>query len=143
MRARADGGERVNLQQIAQDLNRVLDEQVPEQGHGLDQKAMCIAEEAGELVGAYRRWSGQARRAGTKQELAAEVADLIICTSSFAERAGIDISEAVSAKLEKIYSRGWKQLWDGVLRMSTASRRNSAWKSSVSSSGSLTATPST
>lgn len=98
----------MNLQQIARDLNKALDEHVPEQGHGLDQKAMCIAEEAGELVGAYRRWSGQARRSGTREELEKEVADLIICTSSFAERAGIDIERAVSAKLEKIYSRGWK-----------------------------------
>lgn len=108
VRAHADGGERVNLQQIGKDLNKALDDHAPEQGHGLDQKALCIAEEAGELVGAYRRWSGQARRSGTEQELAAEVADLIICTSSFAVRAGIDIDKAVQSKLETIYSRGWK-----------------------------------
>lgn len=30
---------------------------------------LCLAEEAGEVVGAYRWWSGQARRLGTLAEL--------------------------------------------------------------------------
>lgn len=74
----------------------------------LDIQALCVAEEAGELVGAYRRYAGRARRSGTLAELAEEVADVLIATAVFAQRAGIDISEAIRSKLRVIYSRGWK-----------------------------------
>ncbi len=75
----------------------------------LDVQALCVAEEAGELVGAYRRWAGKARRTGTRRELEDEVADVLIVTACFAERAGIDIDAAVAAKLAVIYSRGWRE----------------------------------
>jgi NTP pyrophosphatase (non-canonical NTP hydrolase) len=75
----------------------------------LDVQAMCVAEEAGELVGAYRRWAGKARRTGTRRDLEDEVADVLIVTAVFAERAGIDLDEAIAAKLTVIYSRGWRQ----------------------------------
>ena len=96
-----------DLQQIGEDLNKALHEHCPEQDGG-DNAALCVAEEAGELVGAYRRWAGQARRPGTLAELEAEVADVLITTAIFAARIGIGIEDAVNAKLEKIYSRGWK-----------------------------------
>lgn len=76
-------------------------------GNILDIQAICVAEEAGELMGAYRRWAGKARRPGTRRELEAEIADLLIVTAVFAVRLGIDIDEAVAAKLKIIYSRGW------------------------------------
>lgn len=98
-----------DLQQIARDLVSALDESRPDYEHSLNLQAICVAEEAGEVLGAYRRWSGQARRGGTKAELEDEIADLLIVTAVFAERAEIIISKAVSAKLEKIYSRGWKE----------------------------------
>jgi len=68
-----------------------------------------VAEEAGELVGAYRRWAGKARRTGTRRELEDEIADVLIVTAVFAERAGIDLDAAIAAKLAVIYSRGWQQ----------------------------------
>ena len=74
----------------------------------LDVQALCVAEEAGELVGAYRRWAGKARRTGTRRELEDEIADVLIVTACFAERAGINIDAAVAAKLTVIYSRGWR-----------------------------------
>ena len=74
-----------------------------------DVQALCVAEEAGELVGAYRRWAGKARRTGTRRELEDEVADVLIVTACFAERAGIDLNAAVAAKLTVIYSRGWRE----------------------------------
>jgi NTP pyrophosphatase (non-canonical NTP hydrolase) len=74
----------------------------------LDVQALCVAEEAGELVGAYRRWAGKARRPGTFEEMCLEVADVLIVTGVFAIRAGIDIDAALSGKLEIIYSRGWQ-----------------------------------
>ena len=75
----------------------------------LDVQALCVAEEAGELVGAYRRWAGKARRTGTRRDLEDEVADMLIVTACFAERAGIDLNAAITAKLTVIYSRGWRE----------------------------------
>jgi NTP pyrophosphatase (non-canonical NTP hydrolase) len=75
----------------------------------LDVQALCVAEEAGELVGAYRRWAGKARRTGTRRDLEDEIADVLIVTAMFAERAGIDLNAAITAKLAVIYSRGWRQ----------------------------------
>lgn len=101
----------MNLKALAEDLDRTLalnrrpnitDENV------LDTQAMCVAEEAGELVGAYRRWRGRARRLGTKEDLEHEIADVLIVTAVFARRAGIDIDQAVFDKLEIIYNRGWQ-----------------------------------
>jgi NTP pyrophosphatase (non-canonical NTP hydrolase) len=77
--------------------------------NALDVQALCVAEEAGELVGAYRRWAGKARRTGTRRELEDEIADLLIVTAVFAERAGIDLDAAIAAKLAVIYSRGWRK----------------------------------
>jgi NTP pyrophosphatase (non-canonical NTP hydrolase) len=74
----------------------------------LDFQALGVAEEAGELVGAYRRWSGRARRTGTLADLEAEVADVLIVTAVFAERAGIDLNEAIARKVAVIYTRGWR-----------------------------------
>jgi NTP pyrophosphatase (non-canonical NTP hydrolase) len=77
--------------------------------NALDVQALCVAEEAGELVGAYRRWTGKARRTGTRRDLEDEVADVLIVTACFAERAGIDLDAAITAKLSVIYSRGWRE----------------------------------
>lgn len=77
--------------------------------NALDVTALTVAEEAGELIGAYRRWSGHARRSGTLEDVAGEVADVLITTAIFAHLAGIDINEAVRTKVERIYSRGWKE----------------------------------
>ena len=74
----------------------------------LDVQALCIAEEAGELVGAYRRYAGKARRTGTRHELEDEIADVLIVTAVFAERIGININDAITRKLATIYRRGWR-----------------------------------
>jgi NTP pyrophosphatase (non-canonical NTP hydrolase) len=74
----------------------------------LDVQALCVAEEAGELVGAYRRWAGKARRPGSLEDVCQEVADVLIVTAVFAVRMGIDIDAAVEDKLKIIYSRGWR-----------------------------------
>jgi NTP pyrophosphatase (non-canonical NTP hydrolase) len=74
-----------------------------------DVQALCVAEEAGELVGAYRRWSGRARRSGSFEDVASEIADVLIVTAVFAERVGVDIDHAVAEKLKVIYNRGWQE----------------------------------
>jgi NTP pyrophosphatase (non-canonical NTP hydrolase) len=101
-----------DLRQIARRLNgnlRAHRRPAITDTNALDVQALCVAEEAGELVGAYRRWAGKARRTGTRRELEDEIADVLIVTAVFAERAGIDLNAAVAAKLAVIYSRGWQQ----------------------------------
>lgn len=74
-----------------------------------DVQALCVAEEAGELVGAYRRYSGKARRIGHLADVAEEIADVLIVTAVFAYQLGVDIESAVRDKLAVIYSRGWQE----------------------------------
>ena len=102
----------VDLRQIARHLDaqlRASRRPAITDANALDVQALCVAEEAGELVGAYRRWAGKARRTGTRRELEGEIADVLIVTACFAERAGIDLDAAVAAKLAVIYSRGWRE----------------------------------
>ena len=107
----AGTGRPADLRQIARRLERDLTARhrpAITDANGLDVQALCVAEEAGELVGAYRRWAGKARRTGTRRELEDEIADVLIVTACFAERAGIDLDAALAAKLAVIYNRGWR-----------------------------------
>lgn len=55
----------IDLTMIAAELRSALDSQTTDAlSDVLDVQALCVAEEAGEVVGAYRRWAGKARRAG-------------------------------------------------------------------------------
>jgi NTP pyrophosphatase (non-canonical NTP hydrolase) len=102
----------VNLKEIAHDLQRELKANrrpgITDDNHP-DVQALCVAEEAGELIGAYRRYVGKARRNGTLEELSHEVADVLIVTACFAEVMDIDLDQAIEAKLKVIYSRGWRE----------------------------------
>jgi NTP pyrophosphatase (non-canonical NTP hydrolase) len=73
-------------------------------------QVMALAEEVGEFVGAMRRWKGLARRRGTEAEAKAELADVIISAYAMAEVMGWDVDEITQAKLDKILSRGWKEV---------------------------------
>ncbi|MCO6011541.1 hypothetical protein NE236_41980 [Actinoallomurus purpureus] len=42
------------------------------------QQIFCLAEEAGEFVGAYRRWAGMARRRGPWDDVRMELADVVL-----------------------------------------------------------------
>jgi NTP pyrophosphatase (non-canonical NTP hydrolase) len=53
------------------------------------QQVFCLAEEAGEFVGAYRRWAGMARRAGRWEDVEAELADVALTASVTAEVLGL------------------------------------------------------
>ena len=104
-------GEPADLAQIARQLQQDLRANrrpAITDANQLDVQALCVAEEAGELVGAYRRWAGKARRTGTLADLEDEVADVLIVTAMFAERTGIDINGAITRKLTTIYRRGWR-----------------------------------
>jgi NTP pyrophosphatase (non-canonical NTP hydrolase) len=68
----------------------------------------AVAEEAGEFVGAMRRWRGMARRSGTEEEAQNELADVIISSYVMANIMGWDLDDLISRKLGKILTRGWK-----------------------------------
>jgi NTP pyrophosphatase (non-canonical NTP hydrolase) len=75
----------------------------------VQRQVLGLAEETGEFVGAYRRWSGQARRSGTADEMVEELADVIITAFVTAHELDVDINAAIGAKLAKIHTRGWRE----------------------------------
>lgn len=75
---------------------------------GQIRQVLCLAEEVGEFVGAYRRWAGMARRQGFQEDVEAELADVVITSFVAAEELDIDLEQAVARKLEKIFARPWR-----------------------------------
>lgn len=69
-------------------------------------QVLCIAEEAGEVVKAWARYSGQARRAGTFDAVCEELADLVITCYVAAEHFKIDLASQIDYKLNKVTARG-------------------------------------
>ena len=74
-----------------------------------DTQAMCLAEEAGEFLGAYRRWAGRARRSGDFEDVKAELADVVISAHVMAKALNVDLDELVAEKLETVLARGWRE----------------------------------
>jgi len=74
----------------------------------VNRQVLGLAEEVGEFVGAYRRWSGQARRRGTAEHMFEELADVIITAFVCAHELGIDIDQVIAAKLATVHTRGWR-----------------------------------
>lgn len=72
-----------------------------------ESQILALAEECGEFVGAYRRWSGRARRDGTKEEMTAELADVVITAYVVACALDVDLDDAIAEKLTVVFSRGW------------------------------------
>ena len=72
-------------------------------------QALALAEEVGEFVGAYRRWSGQARRTGSFSDVQTELADVVITAYVTAHELGIDLDAVIADKLEEIFTRGWRE----------------------------------
>lgn len=70
---------------------------------------MAVAEEAGEFIGAMRRWRGMARRSGTEEEAQKELADLAITCYAMADVMGWDLDRLIDTKAEVILNRGWKE----------------------------------
>ena len=68
------------------------------QPDGGEAQVLTLMEEAGEIVGAYRRWTGRARRFGTTEELQAELADMVITAHVTAIELGYELT-AVPVRL--------------------------------------------
>lgn len=85
-----------------------LDEHFPpDEAHV--RQALCLAEECGEYVAAFRRWKGMARRTGTFEAMAAELADVVLVAFTSAQQLGIDLEAEVAAKVTVIQSRAWRE----------------------------------
>ncbi|MFI6516970.1 hypothetical protein ACIBF1_15555 [Spirillospora sp. NPDC050679] len=73
-----------------------------------NRQALALAEEVGEFVGAYRRWSGQARRTGPFSDVCEELADVVITAYVTAAVLDIDLDNAIAAKTGVLFTRGWR-----------------------------------
>lgn len=76
----------------------------------VDAQMFCLAEEAGEAVGAWRRFTWRARRNGTKDAFEEEVADTVIAAYCVAEAADFDLDAVIARKAQKVLTRGWKEV---------------------------------
>ena len=72
-----------------------------------DAQAMCVVEEAGEFIGAYRRLRGFARRAGTEAEMYKELSDVIIASLLMFAVMDADAQMHIKAKLWEVITRGY------------------------------------
>ncbi|GAB2508732.1 hypothetical protein [Nocardia heshunensis] len=99
----------VDMSQVAAKIRVHLREAGFPDEEAANSSVLAVAEEAGEFVGAYRRWSGKARRTGTFDEMSAELADLVITAWMAADALGIDLEAALSDKLAVIFDRGWRE----------------------------------
>lgn len=81
-------------------------------------QALNVIEEIGEAVeeleklgykfaGSVRRSRGFARRAGSTEEVGAELADVIISAMIMLERLDLKAEDVITAKLKKIVTRGF------------------------------------
>lgn len=74
-----------------------------------NRQIMALAAEAGEVIGAYLRYTGQARRSGSKEELEDELTDLILTAFATAYINGLNPDDFLERKLRVIFERGWKE----------------------------------
>lgn len=90
---------------------RVIHEKLIEAGFTEDpggRQTLALAEEVGEFVGAYRRWSGQARRTGPFSDVEEELADVVITAWVTSHALGINLERAIEKKLDTVFTRGWR-----------------------------------
>ena len=95
------------LANLAAGLAAHIDPLFPRQEAPIRQ-VLALAEEAGEFVGAYRRWAGMARRTGPWSDVTAELADVVITAYLTAHVLGIDLDTACQHKAHIVHTRGWK-----------------------------------
>ena len=73
----------------------------------VDAQAMVVVEEAGEFIGEYRRNRGFARRAGNREDMLAELADVVISGMLMFYTLREDPEVHIKRKLKKIVTRGY------------------------------------
>lgn len=81
-----------DLRDLAAEITNHLREHFPDSDEQVRQ-VLALAEEAGEFVGAYRRWAGMARRKGSWADVRAELADVVI--TAYVTATVIEIEDAL------------------------------------------------
>lgn len=64
---------------------------------------------AGLAIGEMRRYCGVARRSGTLREVGTRLVGVVWSTYRFADGVGFSLDEAIQAKADKIFTRGWHE----------------------------------
>jgi NTP pyrophosphatase (non-canonical NTP hydrolase) len=72
-----------------------------------DSQAMDVVEEAGEFIAEYRRLKGFARRAGDREAMLSELADVVIAAMVMFWNLDADAQHYIQKKLVKIVTRGF------------------------------------
>lgn len=68
-------------------------------------QVMAVAEAAGLLVAAYRRHAGIGQRAGTRDEVATQLAALVITAYVAADSLGVDLTAALETEMAVVHAR--------------------------------------
>ena len=93
------------LEDVVRGLRAFVAEREWEQFHDPKNLAMAVASEAGELLAEYR-WvnnteaDGYSKKDGHRSRIAAEAADVGIALLLFCDRTGLDLIEAIKAKMD-------------------------------------------
>jgi hypothetical protein len=96
-----------DLPAAARNIGRNLEEHFP--GLTTNAQVIMLSEETGEFCGAYRRWSGQARRSDTWENVGLELADVVIGAYVVAFYLGMNLNDFIGRKLAVVHSRGWRE----------------------------------
>lgn len=104
----AEEGTNLNhLPIVAQEIVRKMRE-AGWRGDIRPQQTLALVEEAGEFAAAARRYMGMARRTGGKQDVQAELADVVITAFVAGCVFDIDLPRAVEEKLKVIFGRPFR-----------------------------------
>ncbi len=95
-----------DVEALVADLRQFVAERDWQQFHDPKNLTMLLASEVGELVAEYRWVAGDAadahsRDAASRARIADEIGDVGIALLLLCDRTGIDLSEAIAAKLAK------------------------------------------
>jgi NTP pyrophosphatase (non-canonical NTP hydrolase) len=100
---------RIDLAEVASIIDENIVQNFPPENRAV-QQVLCLAEEVGEFVAAYRRAQGMARRPGPMADVEAELADVVITAYVTAHVLNIDLMDAIDNKLTIIFTRGWRDV---------------------------------
>lgn len=96
----------LNLEKCALEMVKSIEIEFPEQPDWRFVTGM--AEEVGEFVGSYNRYTNTSRRVGNFDELQLELADVVFTAYMAACVLGIDLESALIRKWNIIMTRGWR-----------------------------------